>query len=521
MTSSSITPIPIRVSRKILADIGRGIYRTPGNALKELVSNSFDAQAKHVWITTNAPYFDTFTCEDDGEGMTPDEFIDYIRNVGSSTKRKGEDHAGNRPIIGKIGIGFFAVSQICNRLTVISKKKGTKNYFRAKIDLTQFDRDEPYRSGRGDIDLGECYIEKDIEAPPEEKDCQYTKVIMDSLREGFTNKLADATSISLFAHNQRMKARRIRDLKELIDFISANGKKGLREISQYDLMLWELGLLCPVEYIDGGPFRFPHDAVSADAERLKNYSFKVYIDGLEIRKPLLFPTDSTFKQENADFRLYYPIQYNGEVEGEVLSFHGYVFSQRARIVPPEIQGILVRIRDVAIGTYDKTLLHYPKEEGPIFSLISGEIFVEKGLEAALNIDRNSFNETHPHFEKLSEVLWTFVKKVVVGDIRTRSNKRNLALRVERSEDLSRQYCEWISSETKSRIRLVRSSDSNEKPYVFDDRTGKLTVYKNPWWERAQQPRYFQEKALLAYYAAKCSENGGNFEEIFLALLGRR
>ena len=56
--------ISINVNKKILADVGRGIYRSPANAMKELVSNAFDACATWVKITTNAPYFDIFTCED-------------------------------------------------------------------------------------------------------------------------------------------------------------------------------------------------------------------------------------------------------------------------------------------------------------------------------------------------------------------------------------------------------------------------------------------------------------------------
>src|SRR3972149_9118118 len=96
--------IPINVSKKILADISSGIYRTPANALKELVSNAFDASAHRVFISTNAPYFDVFTCEDDGEGITANEFEDVLKIIGSSTKRaSGAQFKNGRPIIGKIG----------------------------------------------------------------------------------------------------------------------------------------------------------------------------------------------------------------------------------------------------------------------------------------------------------------------------------------------------------------------------------------------------------------------------------
>jgi DNA mismatch repair ATPase MutL len=81
----------IYVSKKILADIGRGIYRTPANAIKELVSNAFDACATWIKITTNAPYFDIFTCEDNGEGMIPDELKQILKRIGSSKKKSEQN----------------------------------------------------------------------------------------------------------------------------------------------------------------------------------------------------------------------------------------------------------------------------------------------------------------------------------------------------------------------------------------------------------------------------------------------
>ena len=54
---------PIEVSAKFIADISAGIYRTPANAFKELVSNSFDADATKVIITTDHPEYTVFTCK--------------------------------------------------------------------------------------------------------------------------------------------------------------------------------------------------------------------------------------------------------------------------------------------------------------------------------------------------------------------------------------------------------------------------------------------------------------------------
>ena len=50
-----------------------GVYKPFVKALKELVSNAFDADADHVHIAI-ADDFASTTVPDDGEGMTPFEF---------------------------------------------------------------------------------------------------------------------------------------------------------------------------------------------------------------------------------------------------------------------------------------------------------------------------------------------------------------------------------------------------------------------------------------------------------------
>ena len=102
----------IKVSSKILGHISAGIYRSPAGAIKELVSNAFDADATRVAITTNWPSFDIITCRDNGTGMTQQKFKEIMdREIGDSTKRVAANGDINdltnleRPIIGWLGIG--------------------------------------------------------------------------------------------------------------------------------------------------------------------------------------------------------------------------------------------------------------------------------------------------------------------------------------------------------------------------------------------------------------------------------
>ena len=55
MASPNIETITIEVSSRIIRHISRGIYRSPAGALKELVSNAYDAGARKVTINTGYP----------------------------------------------------------------------------------------------------------------------------------------------------------------------------------------------------------------------------------------------------------------------------------------------------------------------------------------------------------------------------------------------------------------------------------------------------------------------------------
>jgi hypothetical protein len=517
--------IPINVSKKILADVSSGIYRTPANALKEIVSNAFDADAHRVHISTNAPYFDIFTCEDDGTGISAREFEEVMDRIGSSAKREQGNISTetDRPIIGKIGIGLLAVAQICRKFSFISKKKGTKKYFHATIDLKQFEEvesEKSYKSGKGDITLGNCDIEDDLEdevgAPR-----HYTKIIMEEIKEAFRQKLLEEAKERLFGAKDLNTPAKTSDY--FIQFINAVKSKKFNEISQYDLLIWELGLLCPIEYIDIDDGPLPDNKVlQKEISRLKSYDFKVFVDGLEIRKPILFPTATDLKKKGIDYKIYPPIYFNKVINDSKLKFTGYMFNQRKRIQPAELQGVLIRIKGVGIGAYDRSFLRYPKSEGPMFSQLSGELFVEQGLEEALNIDRNSFNETHKHYLKVQEVLWEYLgdsKKGVFTDIRYRSKQR----RDSEKKELASAELEGMLSSIREiigiDIKLARSHSKDKGPYTFNKTERRLVFYQDPFWTRNQKEKLAREKIIIALSAAKIvSKTVNEFEENILKIL---
>ena len=119
-----------------------------------------------------------------------------------------------------------------------------------------------------------------------------------------------------------------------------------------------------------------------------------------MRKPIVLPYKAGEKIESRAFK----IDFDGKIEGHSLKYQGYLYLQTKMIKPSDMRGVLIRVRNVAIGSYDLTCLNYEKVQGFRRDWLSGEIYVEKGLEDALNVDRNSFNEVNPHFMKLQKHL---------------------------------------------------------------------------------------------------------------------
>lgn len=499
--------IPINVAVSVLADISLGIYRTPANALKELVSNAFDADATRVVISTGFPYFHTMTCRDNGHGMSSGEFEDIMTKIGGSIKRKEGQHTDKgRPIIGKIGIGILAVAQICKRFTIISSQQGRDTKFEARVDFTGFATEAAKEISLGSEEarkrkIGTYELFDDL---PEDLDAHYTKIILEDIEPGFRERLLEGSGPETKVRNFRFARG---DPKTLPDFVDWLTKKSVREISDYNRLLWELGVICPVPYLEDGPIE-AHDVIPDIRQTLLDYNFTVTIDGLELRKPILLPTSPEIRTRREDYGIY-PVEFDGEVPKKRLAFKGYIYYQRKSIMPPELRGLLVRIRNVAIGMYDKSLLNYPMAQGPRMAMLSGEIYVEQGLEEALNVDRNSFRETDPHYIKLQEVVYKRLggdKETktpgIFSDISKYSRERNVARRTKEEVQAREKVLADIKTLLGVSFEIESCEDDSPAPVEVDMDSGKIVIYeRHPMFPRAKAARRLFERVLIAYELA--------------------
>jgi hypothetical protein len=93
-------------------------------------------------------------------------------------------------------------------------------------------------------------------------------------------------------------------------------------------------------------------------------------------------------------------------------------------LPQEHNGILVRINEASGTLFDSRWLGYPVAERTTLSQITAEVFIKKGMDSALNIDRESFNYSHPHYQILSKWVHNALRQITAKQKKLRAS-RNL------------------------------------------------------------------------------------------------
>jgi len=148
MTAEEAQQLILRFDHNVIEHLGLKLYQNrPTNVIAETVSNSWDADARRVWIDfqfgSNDPTQNQIAIADDGSGMS----LDTIRNsylVIGLPKRSKENpdirSPGGRHLMGRKGIGKLAPFGIATKIDIISVAKGVAtdspliNWFRLNLE---------------------------------------------------------------------------------------------------------------------------------------------------------------------------------------------------------------------------------------------------------------------------------------------------------------------------------------------------------------------------------------------------
>lgn len=475
----------------VLARITEGIYRQPASALRELVSNAYDADATEVVILTDAPRFGQISVRDNGRGLSPEILTQLVKHIGGSAKRseKGKElgvtsatnanrSEGGRQLIGKLGIGLFSVAQFTRHFLIITKT--ADDAFRTVADIT-LGRGEGQQAvlpleGNGDrkYETGHFRIWRE---PTTDKRAQGTEIkLLDLLprtrdelasddvwtRQDYQKDDPDAEKTDPpEVHIGRMEKKtgllsiqpalpwdetdgpreRFEKLVQKLRSLTSDRESvDLRKVcDNYLWSMWTLALSAPLAYLESHPFdltndgevlffeienklrgqskpvEIPKDKAPRKTLKLKSPdgstagSFEVFMDGVQLLRPILYrdlPRTETAVKTPLLFIGRQRESFEGrplELSGGPLAFEAYLF-WAPKIVPKQHQGVILRVGNASGALFDADFMGYETSELTRKSQVTAEIFVSEGLDDAINLDRESFNYAHPHYQFLTKWL---------------------------------------------------------------------------------------------------------------------
>jgi hypothetical protein len=453
------------VDPSILRELS-GIYKPFVKAFKELISNSYDADAAAVIIRFSDD-LSWVEVADNGIGMSPFEFRGEFTKLGGSRKRLGSSLTKKgRPNIGSKGLGFLAVARYCSlmevRSSTLRKHRGRiqQKCHTSTLDLLPlFEIPIPRNLLAGRLKITSlilikgtqrrCLRSSDFEVASNGRirivkskaqssdaieigysfdcrDLEFKAVIDYDYLLSLENK-ADLSQLSDFCmldvypleeKDQRIKQQYTRiTLRGLKDFINrdldAPRKSGhVRNIdskSGLDRFIWHLTRCTPIKYDLPRPIQEMFGGDNLESGRIKAIECVVFSgpghEDLELRRPVWGGNQEGKWVPEDD------ISIQVEIDQEGLRARGYILGHREAIFPAEYRGIAVRVRNVQIGApgffgLERTLTGASRA---MLSQITGEINVFDGLDAtdALNPGRDSFYEENRHYKIL--------RKHIVGD----------------------------------------------------------------------------------------------------------
>jgi len=343
-----IWPKKISVDKRIVEILSGSTYQNFPKALKEIITNSYDADASNVKVTIDLKN-EIITVEDNGLGMSESDLDFYFRIAGKTREKEALTISGRRRI-GKFGVGFMSVFPFCKYYNIESTKRGSEEIIFANIPCSQYFTVEQKLK-----DVNEIPIPGGRRTDSTVKNQQYTIV-----------KLSGFTKITNAFFNQAYYVK---------------GRRGTK--LNYDaskLLSWEFSEDLPIEFKDkklneilGSDTSLPFNVIFNKEKLVRNVYATHILD--------------THEKE---------FQKIGKIK-----FKFFIATNYEPINPSDGRYLKIRNLNVGVGereTFDIGL------DGRVYARLAhltGEVNVFEGLNDLITVSRDNFNFSS-EFEEFKE-----------------------------------------------------------------------------------------------------------------------
>jgi|GEM_PF-3008851 len=416
----------LSIDKRIISHLSGSTYEGFPSALKELIINSYDADATEVKVNIDLKK-EIITIEDNGKGMSEVEFNLYLRIAGQSRKKGATTTDKGRQIVGKFGVGFLSVFPFCKIYDIETSKRGTQKVIKAKIDCQKyFDFDSKDTKDINDVPIYGGEIED-----PKSKSRQFTKIKL----IGFTNLLKRFFNKEYEAKNNKRK-------------------NTIRNKSPLDLIKWNLEEYLPIKFKN----REDLDAIFNFEEKIP---FNVFFQNKQLYRPL--HAKNILAKSGDEF----------EKIGKV-KFKYFIATNFETVKPTEARFLLIRNLNVGVGGRTSFSLN---KSGRIYGKLAWltmDVNVVEGLNDLITISRDKFSFS-TDFERFKDYLEQIMKDFAYK-LDTIQELQNLIL----SDDNQDEITDFGDNKNEKANKLIKSLKEKGVEVSFDKPTpsNKNNLKKN-------------------------------------------
>ena len=345
-------PKKITVDKRIITILSGSTYNNFPKALKEIISNSYDADASEVKITVDIKG-ETITVEDNGLGMSESDFDFYLRIAGK-TRSTREFTLSGRKRIGQFGVGFLSVFPFCRTYNIESKKKGSPEIIFAAIPNHKFvEEDQKVLT-----DIEEIPIQGGKKIDNSQLNKQFTKIKL----VGFTRLAKD-----FFKHAYLVSRRR----------------ETILNYPPLQRLEWELCEDLPIEFDS-------HNELSEKFAYKSNLPFRVYLDSKDKHLLRNVHANNILETHKGEF----------ETIGKI-KFKFFIATDYKPVKPVEARHLKMRNFNVGVGPRTTFGVGLEGRTYARLAHLTGEVHFIDGMNDLINVARDNFNFS-PDYEELQE-----------------------------------------------------------------------------------------------------------------------
>lgn len=349
----------LTVDKNIVEILSRSTYqRNFSYALREMVSNAYDADATKVSITIDRRS-STVTIHDNGNGMDRGEFSYYLRIAG---KKRGKPVTTKfrRKRIGQFGVGFLSVFPFCETLKLTTTRENSDEVLTASIPAADF-----FARPLEQVDVEALEVNGVIFSDPKKRRDHFTTITLTGLTNLAKASISTTPTKQLGQHRRRTAS--------------------IWDFSPLDRLRWQLCDELPIAFPEGSPYRTAFD-------QSESQLIEVNLNG-----------DPLYRNDVMGDLLD-----KGEFQAGEVRCRYAICTPWKPVKPWEMRHVKMRLNNVGVGERTEFDITRTRAFSRI-SWLSGELQILEGLDNQISVSRDDFLES-AEYSAVREKMWHIYSK---------------------------------------------------------------------------------------------------------------